>query len=176
MARTNTLIKFIQEVRNEGESYRDANFHKNRKEEIIRLLAERRYGMLIKEMAELHAADAAELFEEIPTEHQTKFFRLLPKELASDVFVETDTDTQERLIKAFTDKELKEVIDDMFLDDTVDIIEEMPANVVKRILKSADPENRKQINAQIVLAQTALRESYGKKACATSLSPRSQGR
>jgi len=75
-----------------------------------------------------------------------KFFRLLPKELASDVFVETDADIQEELIRAFTDKELKEVIDDMFLDDTVDVIEEMPANVVKRILKNADPENRKQIN------------------------------
>lgn len=75
------------------------------------------------------------------------FFRLLPKELASDVFVEIDSDTQEVLIQAFTDKELKAVVDDMFLDDTVDIIEEMPANVVKRILKNSDPENRKQINA-----------------------------
>ncbi len=77
---------------------------------------------------------------------QIMFFRLLPKELASDVFVELDTDLQESLIKAFTDKELKAVIDDMYLDDTVDVIEEMPANVVKRILKTADPENRKQIN------------------------------
>ena len=77
---------------------------------------------------------------------QIKFFRLLPKELASDVFVETDPDTQETLIKSFTDKELKAVIDDLFLDDAVDIIEEMPANVVKRILRTADPENRKQIN------------------------------
>jgi len=74
------------------------------------------------------------------------FFRLLPKELASDVFVEFESDTQEDLIKSFTDKELKAVVDDMFLDDTVDIIEEMPANVVKRILKNSDPENRKQIN------------------------------
>lgn len=74
------------------------------------------------------------------------FFRLLPKELASDVFIEIDSDTQERLIKAFTDKELKAVIDDMFLDDTVDIIEEMPANVVKRILKNSDLEDRKIIN------------------------------
>ena len=74
------------------------------------------------------------------------FFRLLPKELASDVFVEFESDTQENLIKSFTDKELKAVVDDMFLDDTVDVIEEMPANVVKRILKNSDPENRKQIN------------------------------
>ncbi len=74
------------------------------------------------------------------------FFRLLPKELASDVFVEFDSDTQEIIIKAFTDKELKALIDDMFLDDTVDIIEEMPANVVKRILNSSDADDRKTIN------------------------------
>ncbi len=74
------------------------------------------------------------------------FFRLLPKELASDVFIEFDSDTQEIIIKAFTDKELKALIDDMYLDDTVDIIEEMPANVVKRILNSSDPEDRKVIN------------------------------
>ena len=77
---------------------------------------------------------------------QLVFFRLLPKELASDVFVEIETDSQEFLIKAFTDKELRELVNDMFLDDTVDVIEEMPANVVKRILANASPENRKQIN------------------------------
>ena len=84
--------------------------------------------------------------DNLDEKEQIKFFRLLPKELASDVFVELDTDLQESLIKAFTDKELKAVIDDMYLDDAVDVIEEMPANVVKRILKAADPENRKQIN------------------------------
>ena len=92
-------------------------------------------------------ADIALFMEDrLDDKEQTMFFRLLPKELASDVFIETDSDTQEKLIKTFTDKELKAVIDDMFLDDTVDIIEEMPANVVKRILKNSDPENRKQIN------------------------------
>ena len=84
--------------------------------------------------------------DNLDEKEQIKFFRLLPKELASDVFVELDSDLQESLIKAFTDKELKDVIDDMYLDDAVDVIEEMPANVVKRILKAADPENRKQIN------------------------------
>ncbi|MBQ9734879.1 MAG: magnesium transporter [Clostridia bacterium] len=84
--------------------------------------------------------------DNLDEKEQLMFFRLLPKELASDVFVELDSDMQEYLIKAFTDKELKAVIDDMFLDDTVDIIEEMPANVVKRILKNSDPDNRKQIN------------------------------
>lgn len=98
-------------------------------------------------LLDMEPADIALYMEDnLDEKEQIMFFRLLPKELASDVFVEIDTDTQERLIKAFTDKELKAVIDDMFLDDAVDIIEEMPANVVKRILKNADPDNRKQIN------------------------------
>lgn len=98
-------------------------------------------------LLDMEPADIAKFMEDnLEEKEQLMFFRLLPKELASDVFVELDTDMQEFLIKKFTDKELKEVIDDMFLDDTVDIIEEMPANVVKRILKNSDPENRKQIN------------------------------
>lgn len=98
-------------------------------------------------LLDMEPADIASFMEnELDDKEQLMFFRLLPKELASDVFIEIDSDTQENLIKAFTDKELKAVIDDMFLDDTVDIIEEMPANVVKRILKNSDPENRKQIN------------------------------
>ena len=107
----------------------------------------RRFADLRILLLDMEPFDIAEFLEEkLDEKEQIKFFRLLPKELASDVFIETDSDTQERLIKAFTDKELKAVVDDMFLDDTVDIIEEMPANVVKRILKNSDPENRKQIN------------------------------
>ena len=99
-------------------------------------------------LLDMEPADIAIFMENnLDEKEQLMFFRMLPKELASDVFVETESDTQESLIKAFTDKELKAVIDDMFLDDTVDIIEEMPANVVKRILKNSDPENRKVINS-----------------------------
>lgn len=99
-------------------------------------------------LLDMEPFDIASFMESnLDEKEQLMFFRLLPKELASDVFVEIDSDTQEVLIKAFTDKELKAVVDDMFIDDTVDIIEEMPANVVKRILKNSDPENRKQINA-----------------------------
>lgn len=110
-------------------------------------LDNRKFADLRIVLLDMEPADIANFMEETLTEkEQIMFFRLLPKELASDVFIEIDTDTQENLIKAFTDKELKEVIDDMFLDDTVDVIEEMPANVVKRILRNSDPENRKQIN------------------------------
>ena len=73
-------------------------------------------------------------------------FRLLPKELAADAFAYMDGDTQEVLIQGFTEKELDEVMEEMFLDDTVDMIEEMPANVVKRILRHVDEETRKMIN------------------------------
>ena len=75
-----------------------------------------------------------------------RLFRLLPKELAADTFVEMDSDSQEMLIKGFSDSELKEVIDELYIDDAVDIVEEMPANVVKRILAQADPDTRKLIN------------------------------
>jgi magnesium transporter len=95
----------------------------------------------------MNAFDIAEYMDDnLEDKDKIMFFRLLPKELASDVFIEFDADTQELLIKAFADSELKAIIDDMFLDDTVDIIEEMPANVVKRILRNSDPQNRKAIN------------------------------
>lgn len=107
----------------------------------------RKFADLRIKLLDMEPADIANYMEEeLDEKEQLMFFRLLPKELASDVFIEIDSDTQEELIKAFTDKELKAVIDDMYLDDTVDIIDEMPANVVKRILKNSDPENRKQIN------------------------------
>ena len=73
-------------------------------------------------------------------------YRLLPKELAAETFVEMDTDAQELLIKGFSDNELKEVLDELYVDDAADLVEEMPANVVKRILKHADPEMRSSIN------------------------------
>ncbi len=107
----------------------------------------RKYADLRILLLDMEPADIAHYLENnLEEKEQLRFFRILPKELASDVFVEIDSDLQETLIKAFTDKELKAVIDDMYLDDTVDIIEEMPANVVKRILKNSTPEDRKQIN------------------------------
>lgn len=115
---------------------------------LITFFTQRKFTALKNIVRDLDPIDIAFFIEnELDEKEQLLFFRLLPKELASDVFIEIETDTQEKLIKAFTDKELKAVIDDMFVADTVDVIEEMPANVVNRILKNADPENRKQINA-----------------------------
>ncbi|MFQ7076151.1 MAG: magnesium transporter [Clostridia bacterium] len=97
-------------------------------------------------METLNPADIASLFDEISTEDVLLVFRLLPKETAADTFVELDNDNQEYLIKAFSDEELKEVLDLLFVDDTADLVEEMPANVAKRVLKHTDIATRKMIN------------------------------
>ncbi len=115
-------------------------------EEILTLTENKEFVKLRSTLSDLNAPDIAFILEEIPKEHILKIFRLLPKELAADAFIEMDPDTQEHLIGAFSDSELRAVLDEMFLDDTVDIIEEMPANVVKRILRQSDSETRTQIN------------------------------
>lgn len=116
-------------------------------ERLLECFKSRKFADLRIDLLDMEPVDIADFMQEnLDETDMLMFFRLLPKELASDVFVEIDSDAQEDLIKKFTDKELKAVIDDMFMDDTVDVIDEMPANVVKRILKNSDPENRKQIN------------------------------
>ena len=94
----------------------------------------------------MYPADVEMLMEGLNEKELLLVFRLLPKELAAEVFVEMDPEMQESLITRFTDKELSEVMSELYVDDTVDIIEEMPANIVTRLLKSADSETRKQIN------------------------------
>ena len=113
---------------------------------ITSLIESKKYGTLRDILVTMNAADIAALFEDLEPEMMPRLFRLLPKELAADTFVEMDSDSQELLIKGFSDSELKEVIDELYIDDAVDIVEEMPANVVKRILAQADPDTRKLIN------------------------------
>ena len=110
------------------------------------LLANKRYSTIKDILITLNAADIAAIFAELEPETLPLLFRLLPKELAADTFVEMDPDQQQLLITRFSDTELKEVIDELYIDDAVDLVEEMPANVVKRILGQADPETRKLIN------------------------------
>lgn len=113
---------------------------------INKLLDDKKYKTLRDILTTMNAYDIACLFGDIHDSKVQILFRMLPKELAADVFVEMDEDTQEFLIKGFSDSELKDVVDELAADDAVDIIEEMPANVVKRILRQADAETRKQIN------------------------------
>lgn len=113
---------------------------------LISLIESKKFSTVKDVLITMNSADIAVLFEDLPEEILPRIFRLLPKELAADTFVEMETDLQELLIKGFSDKELKEVISELYADDAVDIIEEMPANVVKRILKQASPDMRKDIN------------------------------
>ena len=113
---------------------------------IEELTEQKRYTELRDRLSPLEAADIASICGDLPEQRIPLVFRLLPKELAAEVFVELDSDQQELLIRSFSNTELKEVLDELYLDDTVDIVEEMPAGVVKRILQHSDPEMRKSIN------------------------------
>ena len=115
-------------------------------EEILSLLEEKKYAAIRDIFIEMNPADLAALFNDLPKDRTPVLFRLLPKELAADTFIEMDSDIQEHLIKGFSDTELRDVLDEMFVDDAVDIVEEMPANVVKRILSNTDADTRAMIN------------------------------
>ena len=114
-------------------------------EKIEELFSRKRYPELRDLLLPMEAADIASLCRDLD-EKVPVVFRLLPKELAAEVFVELDSDDQELLICSFSNAELKEVLDELYLDDAADIVEEMPAGVVKRILRHCDPEMRKSIN------------------------------
>lgn len=110
------------------------------------LLDDKKFSTLRDILVTMKPYDIAAIFENLQDEKMPILFRILPKELAAETFVEMDDETQEFLIHGFSDSELKEVVDELFVDDAVDLIEEMPANVVKRILRQADKDMRKQIN------------------------------
>ncbi len=116
------------------------------KDKILTLLVEHKFSELRALLDNENPADLAALFTELPEAMLTVVFRVLPKDLAADTFVMMDSDTQEHLIKAFSDLELREVLEKLFVDDTVDIIEEMPAAVVKKIIKNTPQEKRAIIN------------------------------
>ncbi|MBE6985280.1 MAG: magnesium transporter [Ruminococcaceae bacterium] len=110
------------------------------------LIVERKYNTVRDILVTMNPSDIAYIFAELEEDRLPLFFRLLPKELAAETFVEMEPEAQEVLIRAFSDSELRDVINEMYVDDAVDLIEEMPANVVKRILSQADPQLRKEIN------------------------------
>lgn len=116
------------------------------KEKVLQLIEEKKFNDLRIYLQSVNSADLPSLFDELEEEFILVIYRLLPKEKAAEAFAEFDADIQEKLINGFTDKELQSVMDELFMDDAVDLIEEMPANVVKRILKNIDPADRKIIN------------------------------
>ncbi len=115
-------------------------------EKVEELLRSKQYAALRDLLLPMEPADIAALLEEAGEEAMPLLYRLLPKELAAEVFVELEADSQEMLINGFSNNELKEVLDELYLDDVADIVEEMPATVVIRILDKATPEMRKSIN------------------------------
>ena len=115
-------------------------------ENIQTLLRGKNWAKLKLILEDMNEQDIAEIFMEIDERDLTLVYRLLPKELAAEVFVNMEPEYQEMLIRAFSDTELREVLDELYVDDAVDLIEEMPATLVKRILKHTDPDTRKSIN------------------------------
>ena len=106
----------------------------------------KKYQSLRDVMSTMNAPDLAAVFEDLPEEKMPVLFRLCPKDLAADVFAELSPETQEALIRGLTDRELKSVVEELCVDDATDLVEEMPASVVKRILAQAEPDTRKMIN------------------------------
>ena len=119
-------------------------------EEILELLAEKKYSAVKQLIGQMEEADLAKLFEELENEEDTdqfnRLFRLLPKETAAEVFSYMEPEIQEKIVRTLTDTELQHILDDLFMDDYVDLVEEMPANVVKRVMQNTTPANRKLIN------------------------------
>ena len=113
---------------------------------LIQMLTDKKYATLRDILVTMNPTDVAGIFSGLEEKQIPLLFRLLPKELAAETFVEMETDAQELLIRGFSDNELKEIVDELYADDAADLVEEMPANVVKRILRQADPEMRNAIN------------------------------
>lgn len=113
---------------------------------LLQMLEEKKYATLRDILATMNPMDIAGLFDGLDEKQIPLMFRLLPKEQAAETFVEMEPEAKELLIRGFSDNELKEVLDELYVDDAADIVEEMPANVVQRILKHADPEMRSSIN------------------------------
>ena len=114
--------------------------------ELMGLLESRQLRVLKERLAEMNEADTAAFIEDLDSERTVIVFRMLPKELASQVFACLTVEKQEHIINSITDNELKVIVDDLFVDDAVDMLEELPANVVKRVLKNSTPDTRALIN------------------------------
>ena len=116
-------------------------------EEVKKLLNEKKFNVLKEKLKEMNSADISEILDELEDKESVVIvFRLLTKEKAGEAFSHMESDMREKLINDLTDVELKNVLDELFMDDTVDLIEEMPSNVVPKILKAIPKEDRKTIN------------------------------
>ena len=110
------------------------------------LLEQKQYTKLRQEVADMNVADVAAVMDEMEDEESLRIFRILPKGIAADVFANLEIEVQQYIIQSLSDKEASSIIDNLMADDATDLLEEMPANIVKKILKNAKPETRKDIN------------------------------
>lgn len=115
-------------------------------DELLNYVEEHRFRSLRAQLAEMNEADIAEFMEELDNNRKVLIFRMLPKELATDVFACLEPDIQEHIINSITDAEIQKIVEDLFVDDAVDMLEELPATVVKRVMRTTTPETRKLIN------------------------------
>lgn len=113
---------------------------------LVTYIENRQFGKVREALADINEVDIAEILEALTDEHTLLVYRLLPKELAAEVFAYMESDTQEKLLRVFTDRELATVMEGLYIDDAVDLLEEMPANVVQRLLRLASPEDRRSLN------------------------------
>ncbi len=111
-------------------------------DEALDMLEHRQYVALRTATSHLCAPDISEIMQALPARYHTRFFRLLSKEQAAQTFVELSPDIQQTIVQSYNDRELSEMLNEIYLDDTVDLIEEMPANVVRRIIAASAPEDR----------------------------------
>ena len=116
-------------------------------EKLLRkLLEEKKYRELRDVLSEMNTVDIAWLMDDMEDEDSLRIFRILPKNMAADVFADLEIDDQQYIIQSLSEKEASSIIDNMMADDATDLLEEMPANIVKKILRNASPETRADIN------------------------------
>lgn len=115
-------------------------------DEILELIEEKKYFKIKKILEDLNEVDIADVLDELDLHNTLLIFRMLPKDLAVEVFAHFEPENQREIIEAITDKEVRNIVEELFFDDMIDLIEEMPANIVSKVIKHSTPEERKLIN------------------------------
>ena len=115
-------------------------------EELQELLENNKFNVLHAKLKEMNSVDIADFLNEIDPKYLVAAFRILPKDVSAEVFSYMDLESQEKIVRSITDSELHRLVDDMYIDDTVDFLEDVPANVVTRVLKATDSKTRETIN------------------------------
>ena len=129
-------------------------------EELLQLVEEKKYRQLKSALLELNEVDIALFIQELEPDRTVVVFRMLPKALAVDVFAELEIEEQEHIINRITDKELSEIVEDLYVDDAVDMLEELPATIVRRVMENTKPETRKLINQFLNYPENSAGSAY----------------